>query len=411
MRKLLCLALCLNSACDAPDAIRSKKGDAGVLAVDASRPAVDAGTMILNVDAGPDAPIVLPDGGFSPASLIVLAASESGTLVSWTADDALVVIGEGKTVNLGTAIVAAALRPNGRKLYAVTQTTGKLGTLHFLSVGLDGQFTLDGAIELPKGDVVSIAFDRSGQWLFLSTLQGFYQAKVGDDKSIGSPTLLVACDATSLTDTGRQALLGVCNADSEAKLFRFDFSPAAGASNGKLHFKLLGSDPVNLSPINIVAFDTFSVVQLLRQNGSPKENRLMAVNELQSSALSSVNVRAPDIGSESEAYATALARHPRLEVVYSIQGGSYGYNGNHLAVVGRDAAGSLEVRQYVGLPAENLRNSRTAAVTPNGKWLLVGSSNVSELRTFPIDQNTGKLGAPRVPMLVDTPLFVGFLAN
>jgi hypothetical protein len=50
--------------------------------------------------------------------------------------------------------------------------------------------------------------------------------------------------------------------------------------------------------------------------------------------------------------------------------------------------------------------SGSIAVTPDGRWLLVGTNIVTEVRAWSVDQTTGELGADHVVVLADEPAFI-----
>jgi len=133
------------------------------------------------------------------------------------------------------------------------------------------------------------------------------------------------------------------------------------------------------------------------------DNNAVVVSVGTNDTLGRVRLRPSELGDVSGPYATAMARHPSQRVAYALNGATYAYGGHHLAVVGVTPAGTPEVLQYVQLFSE----SRAIAVSPSGRWLMVGSQGVDDVRRFRID-DTGKLSDPLTLALPENPVWLGF---
>jgi hypothetical protein len=92
-----------------------------------------------------------------------------------------------------------------------------------------------------------------------------------------------------------------------------------------------------------------------------------------------------------------------MQIAYVLNGATYAYGGMHVAVVGVGAGGTLEARQYI----EVFGGSHVQAVSPDGRWLLMGSHSVGSLRSYAID-GAGKLTPARTITILDEPVFIDF---
>lgn len=378
--------------------------DAGTVeAPDASTPTVDSGA----VDAG-SAPIVdagvtpfdaglVSDGGVATARLVV--GLGTGQLVAWPFGLEDATVGDAVVAELGAPLSAVARRPGTSTYVVATQQGSSLAVFQVVRLEADGRWTVRPGGPVGARDVGAMTFDATGSWLLFVTQGAFRVARFNADETLGSSRSVYSCDAQALLETPA-GFLGTCR--SESRLVRFDFTAAAGPSNARVQSQL----PGGFNPVGLIPFGAMVALHGAKANGvMGSENRAGLVTPTGTSMSTSVVLKPPN-SEMSAVYATVAAAHPTLRVGYFVNGGSFAYGGNNLAVVGGTASDGLEVRQYVSLPWDNSYNSGAVAVTPDGRWLLVGTNVVSEVRAWPIDPATGRLGTSRVPVLADEPVFI-----
>jgi hypothetical protein len=373
---------------EAPDAATTPR-DAGT-ADAGSSPVDDGGTTPF--DAGR-----MTDGG--PPSERLIVGLGTGQVVAWPFDSSDATVGDAVVAELGAPLSAVARRPGTSTYVAATQQGMSMAVFQVLRLEPDGRWTVRPGGPVGARDVGAMTFDATGTWLLFVAQGAFRVARFNTDDTPGASRSLYSCDAQALLETSA-GFLGTCRSDN--RLVRFDFSPSTGPSNARVQ----GMLPGGFNPVNLVPFGPMVALHGAKANGvMGSENRAGLVTPTSTSMSASVVLKPPNT-EMSAVYATVAAAHPTLRVGYFVNGGSAAYGGNHLAVVGGTANDGLEVRQYVSLPWDNSYNSGAVAVTPDGRWLLVGTTVVSEVRAWPIDPMTGQLGPSRVPALADEPVFI-----
>jgi hypothetical protein len=368
--------------------------DAGLIdagGVDAGTPPPDAGRF----DAGP-----LPttgDGGLAGPRLVV--GLGTGQVVAWPLRPSDLAVGDAVVLELGAAVQAVARRPGTNQYLVAVDGSGTANaTLRLVRLDENG-WQLGSSGSAGTQDVSFLTFDATGTWALFSGGGAFRALQVNADGTLGAARSVSSCDAQMLIQQGA-GFLGACRFDN--RIMRFDFSVGAGLTMPRAQVSL----PSTFNPVGFVSFGAVMGVHGAKQNGaSGSENRVGLFGPTASSLTSSVVLKPPNT-EMSAVYATVSAKHPTLPVGYFVNGGSVAYGGNNLGVVGLASSGGLEVRQYVMLPWANSYNSGSVAVTPDGRWVLVGTNVVSEVRAWPIDQVTGQLGTSRVVVLSDLPVFI-----
>jgi hypothetical protein len=358
--------------------------DAGQNLVEAGGPVLDAGAPV--------------DAGVVGGTRLVVGLG-TGQLVAWPFSLADAAVGEASVAELSMPLSAVARRPGRQTYIAATQRGTATATFQVLRLEPDGRWTQGPSAPVGARDVGFMTFDASGTWLLFVAQGAFRVARVNADDTLMASRSLSSCDAQSMLETAA-GVLGTCRYDN--RLVRFDFSVSAGPTNPRVQ----GALPAGFNPVGLIPFGSMVALHGAKSNGvMGSENRAGLVAPTSTSISSSVVLKPPN-SDMSAVYATVVAAHPTLRVGYFVNGGSAAYGGNHLAVVGATPNDGLEVRQYVSLPWDNSYNSGAVAVTPDGRWLLVGTNVVSEVRAWPIDPVTGQLGPSRVPVLADEPVFI-----
>ncbi|MDX2015385.1 MAG: hypothetical protein SFW67_34660 [Myxococcaceae bacterium] len=377
--------------------------DAGPEGMDASTAPSDAGGadagQTLNLDAG----MMRADAGGAqdagPPTERLVVGLGTGQVVSWPFRSNDATVGDAVVAELGAPLAAVARRPGTATYVAATQQGTAMATFQVLTLDADGRWTVRAGGPVGAREVGAMTFDATGTWLLFIAQGAFRVARFNADETLGTSRSLYSCDAQALLETSA-GFLGTCRYDN--RLVRFDFTPAAGPSNPRVQGQL----PGGFNPVSLIPFGSMVALHGAKSNGvMGSENRAGLVTPTSTSMSASVVLKPPN-SDLSAVYATVAAAHPTLRVGYFVNGGSAAYGGNHLAVVGGTANDGLEVRQYVSLPWDNSYNSGAVAVTPDGRWLLVGTNVVTEVRAWPIDPATGQLGTSRVPVLADEPVFI-----
>lgn len=370
--------------------------------------AKEGGSTIDDLDAGSErdgstrtdsgAPID-PDGALPPGTRLVVG-SEAGYVLSlaFRTEDALA--SDPRVTDLGSELRAIAIRPGTRDLYAVTRSEEEeRATIHRLRLESDGRFEAIESRTAAFTSISEISFDRSGAWALWAADGSFGAARIADDGFWGTATDLGSCDAAQLiASPSNSSLVGLCKGDTRARIFPFDVESGPSVSASEIPFD-------RVSPVHAVDLGEHLITLSVAENADYGVNNLALVAEDRATPLDQLSVRADWLEDVSRPYSTALSRHPSLPVVYTLHGESYQYGGFHLAVVEASTEGQLDVRQYVTV----FRSSYALGVSPDGRWLLVGSHGVSEVRAHSIDPSTGELLAEKVVTLVDAPIFIEFL--
>jgi hypothetical protein len=343
---------------------------------------------------------VAEDGGsVSGAGRGLVVAQATGQVISWSLDSSMFVVSKSHVLDLGERIMAVARKPKTALYVVASQGASGPARFHLLARGQTGALSVIKTFSAEAQDIGSMSFDSTGTWLTFSASDGFRMAKVEADNTTAPSVVVGRCDAQSLIEVPG-GYLGSCG--NENRLLRFDFSAASGLTNARTQV----SFPAPFNPGPVVAWDDNCVVHGRKQNGvSGSENRAALVIGTANTPASTVTMKPPNTDM-SRVYGTVAAKHPSMQVGYFVNGGSHAYGGNNLAVVGMAGSATLEVRQYVMLPWDNSYNSGAVTVSKDGRWLLVASNIVSEVRGWPIDSVTGKLGAGQVVALADSVVFL-----
>jgi hypothetical protein len=318
-----------------------------------------------------------------------------GQLVAWPMRLSDLGVGPASVLGCGAQVLAVARRPGTTQyLVAVEGSGGAMASLRLVRLDGSGAWMPVSSGSAGARTVSFLTFDATG-----SCSGAFRAVQVNADGTLGAPRTVTSCDAQMITERP-PGFLGACR--SENRVMRFDFSVSAGLTMPRTQLTL----PGGFNPVGLVPFGSVVGVHGAKANSvMGSENRVGLFAATASSLSSSVVLKPPNT-EMSAVYATVSAMHPTLPVGYFVNGGSYAYGGNNLAVVGVAQSGSLEVRQHVMLPWENSYNSGAVAVSPDGRWLLVGTTVVSEVRAWPIDGATGQLGTSRVVALAEVPVFI-----
>lgn len=338
-------------------------------------------------------------GGEFPAGTRLLLGSQAGYLLSLHFDRDTALVDDPQIAELGARIVMMALRPSTRDIYAIVQESGDPDlVVQRIRLEANGALTPMGTQPAPFGDVQSFSFDRSGSWVLIAAERSFRIARVGADGSFAEPTTLGGdCDARSLDASPmNDVLVAGCGWDDRMNVY--PFSSESGVSDAGSEIQGGGVRPAGAVPVgdSLVTFG-------FAENSDAGRNRAALVDATSTSLRSPIVVRAPWLGDESRPTTTAFTSHPTLPIAYAMHGYSYQYGGHHLSVVSADG-GTLEALQHITVH----RDSFALGTSPDGRWLLVGSHYVDEMRSYRIDA-TGQVGEQIVSTLVDDPIFIGFL--
>jgi hypothetical protein len=282
-----------------------------------------------------------------------------------------------QVLELGARFRAAARRPRTDLYYFVTQAAGDMApaTLHVVRRA-GAHLTTVLSRPLAVRAVRALAFDDGGRWLLIAAASGFYAVRIGADDAPETARALGTCDSYAFVQAG-DAFLGTCA--SENRLMRFD-ATADGPASARAQL----SFPMNYGPGVLLEFGANVLVQGRKMNGvAGSENRVALVMPGATAVASSVVLKAPWMSNMSGAYATVAARHPRLSVAYFVNGASWAYHGQSVAVVALMPAG-LAARQYVRLPSDNSYSS--------GSYPFTGWTRPAAAR-----EPGGRAGQPRRP--------------
>lgn len=376
-------------------------GRSGAMTGDVTRPGAGglAGTLDMRpadaalADARPTEAGTAPQGGGVP----LYVASGAGQIFTYDFDTASGVAVFRALLDLGAPIQAVTARPGSDLLVVATQARGaEMATLNVVRWPVSGPPMKVSESPAGKKDVSRLLVDRSGRWLVYAAEGGFRAAPLAADGAIGASQSMHACHARGLAfDEPQSALFATCQYDGT--VHRFDFSQQAGPAMPRLHLR------VNTGPFAIDRLGTNLVVAGGAANAPTGSNVLTLVGPTAAGELARATLRPPALGSMARPYGTGLAIHPRLPVAYVLNGASYQYSGEHLAVVAVTGT-AIEVRQYV----DTFKSSRLVQVSPDGRWLFVGSGQVNDVRAWAIDFETGKLASPKVLGIVEAPVGLGF---
>lgn len=297
-----------------------------------------------------------------------------------------------------------AVHPNGQLVYAVHEDDA--GEVSGYRIEADGTLRLLNT--KPSGGAATcyLAVTPDGKDLLTASyMGGFARLPIGADGALGTPQEFR--NAGSGPNKGRQEgphphmiatdPLGrfgyACDLGTD-EVLRFDVGP-----HGRL--ERLGSTKITAG-------------------GGPRhfvfthDGRFVFVNEEMGNAVGAYRVEHSDgtlfhletvsslpNGADEKGVSTAeIAVHPSGRWLYVSNRGH-----DSLAVYGIEPDGRLIRLEVV---SAGVREPRGFAVDPTGRWLVAAGQKSHDLVSLPIDQTTGRLGAPESKVAVPTPVCVAF---
>lgn len=306
-----------------------------------------------------------------------------------------------------------ALSPDGKYLYAVTETNG--GSVAAFQMKTDGR--LDRLNELVAGHgVCHVSVDATGHNVFVANYSdgSIVDFHAGTNGVLEKRTAFVAFTGSgpnparqtkpyahaTYTDAGNRHVYA-CDLGSD-HVWVFDFDAERGTltpANPPFARVSPGSGPRHL------AFSPSQ--QFAYVNGEMGLNVTVFARDVTSGALTErQNLSTVPLNSESNGLATAeIFCHPNGKWLYVSNRDVAGKGRDSISVFKIDGDGLLERIQT--LPA-NVKIPRGFNLDPSGCWLVACGQDDNRIRVFAIDPYNGKLTATDQTALVGAPMCVVF---